>query len=94
MWCELDLPHANFWLVSLREYDLITHGTIKGKDAEFDARRVLNQELGIIIQFAIHDPKNMPDFTKAAATKPEPKSDASHGVEKLRACLIGMHSQG
>jgi hypothetical protein len=88
------LPPDYFGQVSLREYDLIIRGTIKGKDAEFEARRVLNQEAGILAQFAFHDPKNMPDFTKALAKKPSPKSDSSHGVETLRACLIGMHSQG
>jgi hypothetical protein len=63
----------------LREYDLITSGKIKAKNAEFKARRVLNQELGILVKFAFHSPNKMPDFTKAkAAQKPgsgEKKAD-------------------
>jgi len=87
------LPHADFWLVSLREYDLITRGRIKAKNAEIDAKRVLNQELGRLISYAFHDPKKMPDFTKAGIRKPSPMPDRNHRVEQLRAGLMNMHFQ-
>lgn len=54
----------------MREYHLITSGKIKAKNEEFKARRVLNQELGILVKFGFHSPNKMPDFTKAKA---EPK---------------------
>jgi hypothetical protein len=89
----LGLHHAEFWLVSLREYDLITRARIKAKDAEFSAFRVLNQELGILIQYAFHDPKKMPDFTKARGGKKKASRDKKHELAQLRAGLMGMHFQ-
>jgi hypothetical protein len=63
----------------LREYDLITSGKKKAKNAEFKALRVLNQELATLVKFGFHNPNKMPDFTKAkAAQKPgsgEKKAD-------------------
>lgn len=87
------MHHAEFWLVSLREYDLITRARIKAKDAEFSAFRVLNQELGILIQYAFHDPKKMPDFTQARGGKKKADRDKKHELAQLRAGLMGMHFQ-
>jgi hypothetical protein len=93
VWCELGLHHAEFWHVSLREYDLITRARIKAKDAEFSALRVLNQELGILVQYAFHDPKKMPDFTQASGGKKKVGRDKKHELAQLRAGLMSMHYQ-
>ncbi|GAB5433924.1 MAG: hypothetical protein EpisKO_32940 [Epibacterium sp.] len=77
----------------MREYDLITRAKIRAKDAEVEARRVLNQELGLLVSHAFHSPKTMPDFTKAAGRKGRSPSDAAQDVEKLRASLMTMHFQ-
>lgn len=74
--------------MSLREYDVITRARIKARDSGFDARRVLNQELGILVQYAFHDPKKMPDFTRAGASAPAKDVDA---VRKLQAGFMGLH---
>ncbi|UWQ29917.1 hypothetical protein [Leisingera sp. M523] len=87
------MHHTEFWQVSLREYDLITRARIKGKDAEFTALRVLNQELGILTQFAFHDPKNMPDFTKASGGKKHAGRNKKAELAQLRAGLMNMHFQ-
>ncbi|OIQ32303.1 MAG: hypothetical protein BM562_05390 [Alphaproteobacteria bacterium MedPE-SWcel] len=84
--------HADFPGVTLREYDLITRARIRSKDAEIDARRVLNQELGVLVSHAFHSPKSMPDFTRAAGRKGRStKADATQDVEQLRASLMGLH---
>ena len=89
------MHHLEFWAVSLREYDLITRARIKAKDSEFEARRVLNQELGVLTQFAFHDPKKMPDFTKAVRSEAnEAPRNKTHELEQLRAVFMGMHFQG
>jgi len=89
------LHHLEFWAVSLREYDLVTRARIKAKDAEVEARRVLNQELGVLTQFAFHDPKKMPDFTKAVRSEAnEAPRNKTHELEQLRAVFMGMHFQG
>jgi len=87
------LPPADFWFASLREYDVQTRGRIKAKNAEIDAQRVLNQEMANLFTFAFHDPKKMPDYTKAGARKSSPKLDQKHAVEKLRAGLMSLHFQ-
>jgi hypothetical protein len=92
-WCGLDLHHDDFWDVTLREYDLITGGRIKAKDQEFKAWRVLNQELGILVQFAFHDPKKMPDLTKAAEPAKSAIRDRAQDLNKLRAGLMALHFQ-
>ena len=89
------MHHLEFWAVSLREYDLVTRARIKAKDSEIEARRVLNQELGVLTQFAFHDPKKMPDFTKAVRSKAnEAPRNKTHELEQLRAVFMGMHFQG
>lgn len=92
-WCGLNLHHDDFWDVTLREYDLITGGKIKAKDQEFKAWRVLNQELGILVQYAFHDPKKMPDFTRSDEPAKPAKRDKSQSLAKLRAGLMAMHFQ-
>ncbi|KIC19620.1 MULTISPECIES: hypothetical protein [unclassified Leisingera] len=87
------MHHAEFWHVSLREFDLITRARIKAKDAEFAARRVLNQELGILTQFAIHNPGKMPDFTKAIGGKKPAERNRAAELAQLRAGLLNMHFQ-
>ncbi len=89
----MDLHHGDFWDVTLREYDLITTAKIKAKDQEFKAWRVLNQELGILVQFAFHEPKKMPDFTKAAEPAKPASRDRSQDLDKLRAGLMALHFQ-
>lgn len=91
MWCELDLHHTDFEHVTFKEYDLITRAKARAKDAQIAARRVLNQELGLLVAHAFHNPKKMPDFTQSADRKAGGKADAAVGVEKLRAGLMGMH---
>jgi len=85
------LHHDDFWQVSLREFDLITSARCKGKDREFRARRVLNQEMGILTQFAFHDPKKMPDFTRQTEPVKPSATSRSQDLEKLRAGLLGLH---
>jgi hypothetical protein len=92
-WCGLDLHHADFWDVTLREYDLITGGKIKAKDQEFKAWRVLNQELGILVQYAFNNPKKMPDFTKSDEVKKPAIRDKSQDLNKLRGGLMALHFQ-
>lgn len=87
------MHHAEFWQVSLREYDLITRARIRGKDAEFSALRVLNQELGILTQYAFHDPKKMPDFTKASRGKKQSAGNKTQELAQLRAGFMSMHFQ-
>jgi hypothetical protein len=89
----LDLHHGDFWDVTLREYDLITGGKIKAKDQEFKAWRVLNQELGILVQYAFHAPKKMPDFTKTDEVKKPSIRNKSQDLDKLRAGLMALHFQ-
>ncbi|MCI5095781.1 MAG: hypothetical protein MRY77_05665 [Rhodobacteraceae bacterium] len=79
--------HTEFPKVSLREFDLITKAKRKGLDAEFSARRVLNQELAKLVSYAFHKPDKMPDFTGSA---PSQKQKKSSGIEAFRAHLIGM----
>lgn len=76
---------ADFWFVSLREYDVITRGRIKAKNAEVTAQRVLNQEMARLITFAFHDPKKMPDFTKAGKAKDTKEVGGKKGAALLRA---------
>lgn len=82
---------ADFWFVSLREYDVITRGRIKAKNAEVSAQRVLNQEMARLITFAFHDPKKMPDFTKAENPKASKQIDGKRGADLLRAHLNRMY---
>lgn len=89
----MDLHHDDFWEVTLREYDLITGGKIKAKDQEFKAWRVLNQELGILVQYAFHDPKKMPDFTKTDEAQKPAIRNKSQDLDKLRAGLMALHFQ-
>ncbi|MEE2634090.1 MAG: hypothetical protein VX940_07280 [Pseudomonadota bacterium] len=68
---------------------------IDGKNDEVQARRVLQQELAVLISHAFHSPKTIPDFTKAGAehsskNKRDKKSDAQ-AVEQLRASLMSLH---
>lgn len=84
------MHHADFWDASLREFDLITRAKIKAKDQEFKARRVLNQELGVLFQFAIHDPKKMPDFTKERADKQPGVITGKAGAARLHQYLLGQ----
>lgn len=90
-WVELGQPYAAFWTITLREYDLITRGAIKARDAEFEARRVLNQELAKLIAYAYHDPAKMPDFTKSRTARERPEMGEAEAKERLRAHLISMH---
>ncbi|MDK3017627.1 hypothetical protein [Pseudodonghicola flavimaris] len=53
---------------------------------------MLNQELGILVQFAFHDPKKMPDFTKAAPEVNEAEQRELQ-LAQLRSALVGMHFQ-
>lgn len=89
------MHHAEFWACSLREYDLITRASIDARDKEFKARRVINQELGILVRFAFHDPKNMPDLTgDKTGDKEGQKSrvvEGAQGAEFLRAYLNRLH---
>ena len=93
MWCELGQRHTEFWSITLREYDLVTRAKIRAKEAQIEARRVLNQELGVLVSHAFHNPKKMPDFTQAAGRKGRRKAEAAQGVEQLRAGLMGLHFQ-
>lgn len=60
---------------------------------------MLNQELGILIQFAFHDPKQMPDFTRAGreaegsggGSGGPRKLSGAQAVEAFRAHLVQMH---
>jgi hypothetical protein len=38
---------------------------IDGKNEQVQARRVLQQELAVLISHAFHSPKTIPDFTRA-----------------------------
>jgi len=87
------LHHASFEGVTFKEYDLITRARIRAKDAQVEARRVLNQELGVLVSHAFHNPKKMPDFTKAAAQKGQGSRDPAHELAALRAGLMNMHFQ-
>jgi len=93
-WCGLGLHHADFWDVTLREYDLITGGKIKAKDQEFKAWRILNQELGILVQYAFHDPKKMPDFTKDKNAPAQRPIAGKRGADLLRAHLNRLYYDG
>ncbi|MCG7626145.1 hypothetical protein [Epibacterium sp. Ofav1-8] len=75
----------------MREYDLITRSKIRAREAQVAARRVLNQELGVLVSHAFHNPKKMPDFTKAAGQTHRSKADATQDLEQLRARLMTMH---
>lgn len=85
---------ADFWLVSLREYDVITRGRIKARNAQIEARRVLNQELAHLIAFAHHKPSEIPDLTKAGGKKSAPKVfGGTEGAMMLRAHLHRLSQQ-
>lgn len=92
------MHHDEFYQVTLREYDLITSARVRAKDQEFRAKRILNQELGTLVQFAFHDPKKMPDFTQqgevAKPSKDQKQATRSQHLEKMRAAMIAMHYQG
>lgn len=82
------MHHCEFWSVSLREYDLITRARIKAKDTGFEARRILNHELGVLVRYAFHDPKKMPDFTKAGRKAP---ADGGNAAQKLQAGFMSLY---
>lgn len=82
------MHHSEFWDVSLREYDVITRARIKARDSGFEARRVLNQELGILMQYAFHDPKKMPDFTRAGRKAPVGSGSPE---QKLQAGFMSLY---
>lgn len=64
---------------------------IRARDREFDARRMLNQELAKLVAFAFHDPGRMPDYTRQSETaRAAPETDERAAGEQLRAGLIGM----
>ncbi|MCG7630540.1 hypothetical protein MHM88_22290 [Epibacterium sp. MM17-32] len=75
----------------MREYDLITRSKIRAREARVQARRVLNQELGVLVSHAFHNPKKMPDFTRTAGQAGRSKADATQDLEQLRASLMAMH---
>ncbi|WOI35013.1 hypothetical protein R1T40_09900 [Tritonibacter scottomollicae] len=85
------MHHERFEAVTLKEYDLITRARIRARDAQVEARRVLNQELGVLVSHAFHNPRKMPDFTKAAGRKGHGKTDPAQELEQLRAGLMNMH---
>ncbi|SPJ27622.1 hypothetical protein [Falsiruegeria mediterranea] len=94
MWVEFGLHHSDFWDITIREYSLIIGARRKAKDAEVQAQRVLNQELGTLIQFAFHDPKNMPDFAKAGETGPRSKPMSNQEARaKLHAYFSSVAAQ-
>lgn len=66
---------------------------MRRREGEIEAQRVLNQELGVLVSHAFHNPKKMPDFTKVAGRKTRSKADAAQDLEKLRAGLMTMHFQ-
>ncbi|AUQ71032.1 hypothetical protein PhaeoP54_02153 [Phaeobacter inhibens] len=92
-WCELGNHHADFWTVSLREYDLITRAGITAKKDAIAVQRVLNQELSTLISYAFHKPEKMPDFTKVSGARTTKKSNPKQDVARLRAAFIGLHVQ-
>lgn len=68
---------------------------IDGKNDQVQARRVLQQELAVLISHAFHSPKTIPDFTRSGEEKTskrqrDKKSDAQ-AVEQLRASLMSLH---
>ena len=91
-WIELGLPQAEFWDVTLREYSLIRAAKIKAKDGEIAARRVLNQELAKLIAYAFHDPKKMPDFTRAPEKKEAPMGEREAKI-RMQSHMISLFAQ-
>lgn len=87
------MHHGDFGDVSLREYHLITSARREAKNQEFRAWRVLNQELGILIQFAFHEPKRMPDFTKAKENQKSGTISGKAGAARLHQFLLGQSLQ-
>ncbi|WP_152612807.1 hypothetical protein [Leisingera sp. ANG-M6] len=57
---------------------------------EFKARRILNQEMGVLVQFAFHAPQKMPDFTKEKAEKQPGVITGKAGAARLHQYLLGQ----
>lgn len=94
VWVEFGLDHDHFWSVSLREYSLIVGARRKAKDADLKAQRVLNQELGVLVQFAFHEPKKMPDFTKQGEVgKRSDASDKRAGLAALSSFFLNAKAR-
>lgn len=92
-WAGLGRPYAEFWQITLREYALIMDGVSKAKTADMAAQRQLNQELATLITYAYHNPKKMPDFTKASGKANRPEMSEADATKALRSAMIGFYSR-
>lgn len=86
-------PYAEFWTITLREYDLRTRALVRAEQRQIDVQRGLNQELASLITYAFHDPKNMPDYTKSSNSSKPVEVDPKLATEQLRAAFIGLSLQ-
>lgn len=100
----LGLPYAEFWTLSLRETALVRDAVYRREARKVEQARTLNQELGVLMKYAYHDPNNMPDLVKAAAAAQARRQKAGasapasaiteqEGAVALRAGLLSWMQQ-
>jgi hypothetical protein len=89
-WVRVGLRYDDFWRMSLRECDLILSETMARQKADFQEKRILQQEMAHLNMFAFNDPKNLPDFTKEKGTKPADKMSEAEADMRLRNFFVGQ----
>jgi hypothetical protein len=83
----MGLLYDDFWRHSLRECDLIICEALARQKSEMLTKRILNQELAVLVSYAFSDPAKMPDFTKAVSDK---KVSEKESAVRLRSLFVGM----
>lgn len=88
----MGLPYAEFFEVTLREFDLITSAIRDRERTDLANKRVLQQELAALVCFAFHKPGDMPDFTENGPSVDQSRAvDHEEAGKRLWSALVGFH---
>lgn len=88
----MGLPYADFFDVTLREFDLITSAVRDRERTNIANRRVLQQELATLVCFAFHEPGDIPDFTENGPPAEQSGAvDREEAGKRLWSALVGFH---
>ncbi|MEH6741701.1 MAG: hypothetical protein V7695_24570 [Sulfitobacter sp.] len=86
----MGLLHDDFWRHSLRECDLIICEALARQKSELLTKRILNQELAVLVSYAFSDPAKMPDFTKEVIDK---QISEKESAIRLRSLFVGWSAK-
>lgn len=88
-WLECRQDYELFWRLTPRELGAIIDGANAAKIADFEAGRVLNNDLARLVGWAFHQPRKMPDY-KPLRRGASPETSTEADEAKVRAFFIGL----